>query len=355
MTFGLNNQTLTASVAAPAAGVGLTLTASSHVVFAELDWVPGNVTQAEDRCHRIGQNKADIESVNAYYLVAAGTIEEDNAQLLDQKRLVTSAIIDGRIADVCDTGFLDGTLVIPQFVLRELQLVADSSDSMKRNRGRRGLDILQRIQKMSGVEVVISDVDFPEVREVDLKLIELARTLQGKIVTNDFNLNKVAQLHGVQVLNINELANGDICLAVGWSGDVLQAAARADEAKNGVEIKYVLPKEGAPMWFDMLAIPKDAKSADNAHAFINYLLEPQVAANNSNLVSYPNANVKSTPLIMNCFCRLVAPDISWILERGRSSASASNSMIAAVALPFSGAALTTNPDVQFSGPRTRKQ
>ena len=116
-------------------------------------------------------------------------------------------IIDGRIADLCDTGFIDGTLVIPQFVLKELQLVADSADSMKRNRGRRGLDILQKIQKMSGVEVIISDADFPEVREVDLKLIELARTLSGKIVTNDFNLNKVAQLRGVEVLNINELAN----------------------------------------------------------------------------------------------------------------------------------------------------
>jgi uncharacterized protein YacL len=127
-----------------------------------------------------------------------------------QKRyriLDTSVIIDGRIADICETGFLDGTLVIPQFVLKELQLVADSPDSMKRNRGRRGLDILQKIHKMSGVDVMISDIDFPDVREVDLKLIELARSLQGKIVTNDFNLNKVAQLRGVQVLNINELAN----------------------------------------------------------------------------------------------------------------------------------------------------
>ena len=123
------------------------------------------------------------------------------------KVLDTSVIIDGRIADVCETGFIDGTMVIPQFVLKELQLVADSADTLKRNRGRRGLDILQKIQKMSGVEVMISDVDFPELREVDLKLIELARTLQGKIVTNDFNLNKVAQLRGVEVLNINQLAN----------------------------------------------------------------------------------------------------------------------------------------------------
>jgi uncharacterized protein YacL len=123
------------------------------------------------------------------------------------KILDTSVIIDGRIADVCETGFVDGTLVIPQFVLKELQLVADSSDPQKRNRGRRGLDILQRIQKMAGVEVTISDADFPDVKEVDLKLIELARTIRGKIVTNDFNLNKVAHLRGVEVLNVNELAN----------------------------------------------------------------------------------------------------------------------------------------------------
>ena len=123
------------------------------------------------------------------------------------KVLDTSVIIDGRIADICETGFLDGTLVIAQFVLKELQQVADSADTLRRNRGRRGLDILQKIQKMAGVEVSISDIDFPEVKEVDLKLIELARTLQGKIVTNDFNLNKVAQLRGIPVLNINELAN----------------------------------------------------------------------------------------------------------------------------------------------------
>jgi uncharacterized protein YacL len=123
------------------------------------------------------------------------------------KILDTSVIIDGRIADICEAGFLDGTLVVPQFVLKELQLVADSPDALKRNRGRRGLDILQKMQKMSNVEVTISDADFPGVRDVDLKLIELARMLHGTIVTNDFNLNKVAQLRGIQVLNINELAN----------------------------------------------------------------------------------------------------------------------------------------------------
>jgi len=123
------------------------------------------------------------------------------------KILDTSVIIDGRVAEIVETGFLDGTLVVPQFVLKELQFVADSSDPLKRNRGRRGLDILQRIQKMAGVEVQISDMDFPQVKEVDMKLIEMARSLLGSIVTNDFNLNKVAQLRGVSVLNINELAN----------------------------------------------------------------------------------------------------------------------------------------------------
>ncbi len=121
--------------------------------------------------------------------------------------LDTSAIIDGRIAEVAESGFLDGTLVIPQFVLKELQAVADASDPLKRNRGRRGLDILHRIQKTSGIEVIISDVDFPVIPEVDLKLIELAKTMSGKLVTNDFNLNKVAQLRGVEVLNLNELTN----------------------------------------------------------------------------------------------------------------------------------------------------
>ena len=137
----------------------------------------------------------------------AGLFRQQSQQQRRYRILDTSVIIDGRIADICETGFVDGTLVVPQFVLKELQQVADSSDSLRRNRGRRGLDILQRIQKMAGVDVIISDADFPDIKEVDLKLIELARSLQGKIVTNDFNLNKVAQLRGVEVLNINELAN----------------------------------------------------------------------------------------------------------------------------------------------------
>jgi len=123
------------------------------------------------------------------------------------KILDTSVIIDGRIADICETGFVEGTLVIPQFVLRELQHIADSSDTLKRNRGRRGLDILQRIQKKVDVPVKIHDLDFPEIKEVDGKLVAMAKLLNAKVITNDFNLNKVAELHGVSVLNINELAN----------------------------------------------------------------------------------------------------------------------------------------------------
>ncbi len=123
------------------------------------------------------------------------------------KILDTSVIIDGRIADLCDTGFVEGTLIVPQFVLKEIHLVADSPDALKRQRGRRGLDVLDHLQKSSQVEVVLSDTDFPETRDVDSKLIELAKTMDAKIVTNDFNLNKVAGIHGIKVLNINELVN----------------------------------------------------------------------------------------------------------------------------------------------------
>ena len=123
------------------------------------------------------------------------------------KILDTSVIIDGRIADVCETGFLEGPFIIPQFILRELQHIADSPDPLKRNRGRRGLDILNRLQKQSDLEVRISDQDFPKLPEVDAKLIELAKRINGRIITNDFNLNKVAELLGLTVLNINQLTN----------------------------------------------------------------------------------------------------------------------------------------------------
>jgi uncharacterized protein YacL len=151
----------------------------------------------------VGASKGEMLNLGALGGLFGGEqVSSQSFKILD-----TSVIIDGRIADIVETGFLDGTLVIPQFVLRELQLVADSADSLKRNRGRRGLDILQRIQKMTQLNVQILEDDFPNVPEVDMKLIELAKVYNCKIVTNDFNLNKVAQLHGVEVLNINELAN----------------------------------------------------------------------------------------------------------------------------------------------------
>jgi uncharacterized protein YacL len=144
----------------------------------------------------------DLEdmSVKLFPKTAVGRQEGD-------KILDTSVIIDGRIVDVCQTGFLAGTLLVPQFVLRELQQIADSADALRRNRGKRGFDVLQRLQRVPRVSVRIDEVDFPQVREVDRKLIELARATGGKIVTNDYNLNRVAELSGVAVLNINELAN----------------------------------------------------------------------------------------------------------------------------------------------------
>ncbi len=151
----------------------------------------------------VGASKGDLLNLAAL----GGLFGVEKTARKSSKILDTSVIIDGRIADICETGFVDGQLVIPGFVLRELQLVADSADTLKRNRGRRGLDVLQRIQKMANLEVQIVEDDFPHIREVDMKLIELAKRMDAKIVTNDFNLNKVAQLHGVEVLNINELTN----------------------------------------------------------------------------------------------------------------------------------------------------
>lgn len=121
--------------------------------------------------------------------------------------LDTSVIIDGRIADICETGFVDGTLIVPQFVLGELQYIADSSDPLKKARGARGLDILERLQKKSPVDVILSQEDFPATKQVDMKLVEFAKKYNAKILTNDVNLNKIAKLHGVTVLNINNLAN----------------------------------------------------------------------------------------------------------------------------------------------------
>lgn len=132
---------------------------------------------------------------------------EQTASSSNKKILDTSVIIDGRVADLCETGFLEGTFLVPQFILHELQHIADSSDALKRARGRRGLDILNKIQKMVDVDVRIVDDDFLQIKDVDSKIVMLAKKVGAKVITNDLNLNKVAELQGVRVLNINELCN----------------------------------------------------------------------------------------------------------------------------------------------------
>jgi uncharacterized protein YacL len=151
----------------------------------------------------LGANKGDMLNLQAF----GGVFGSERNTKHSFKLLDTSVIIDGRVADIADALFLDGTIIIPQFVLRELQLVADSADPLKRQRGRRGLEVLQRIQKMPHLEVQIAEDDFAHVAEVDLKLIEMAKRYNAKVVTNDFNLNKVATLQGIEIMNVNLLAN----------------------------------------------------------------------------------------------------------------------------------------------------
>jgi uncharacterized protein YacL len=155
----------------------------------------------------------------------------------DAKVLDTSVIIDGRIFDICQTGFVEGSLIIPTFVLEELRHIADSSDGLKRNRGRRGLDILNRIQKELNIDVQIYEKDFPDIAEVDSKLLKLAQVLNGKVVTNDYNLNKVAEFQGVPVLNINELANA--VKPVVLPGEEMRIQIIKDGKESGQGIAYL--------------------------------------------------------------------------------------------------------------------
>ncbi len=158
--------------------------------------------------------------------------EDKHYKLLD-----TSVIIDGRIADICDTGFIEGTLLIPVFVLEELQHIADSADALKRVRGRRGLDILQRIRKEEHLKVEITNVDFEDIAEVDSKLVRLGQQVNGKIITNDFNLNKVAQLRGVEVLNINELSNAVKPVVI--PGETMTVMVVKDGKEPGQGVAYL--------------------------------------------------------------------------------------------------------------------
>jgi uncharacterized protein YacL len=157
------------------------------------------------------------------------TVKKPKAKILD-----TSVIIDGRIFDIGKAGFLEGPMVVPEFVLRELQYIADSADSLKRAKGRRGLDILNKIQKELDIEVLVTDRDFEEVADVDLKLLKLAQELNGKVVTNDYNLNKVAEVHGVEVLNINELSNAVKPIAIPGEEMHVQVIKIGKEAGQGI-------------------------------------------------------------------------------------------------------------------------
>jgi uncharacterized protein YacL len=151
----------------------------------------------------VGATKGDMLNLQAL----GGLFGTERGSRQIYKVLDTSVIIDGRVADIAEAHFIDGTVIIPQFILRELQMVADSADPLRRQRGRRGLEVLQRIQKMPHLDVQIAEDDFPNIAEVDLKLIELAKRYDAKILTNDFNLNKVATLQGIEILNVNQLAN----------------------------------------------------------------------------------------------------------------------------------------------------
>lgn len=157
-----------------------------------LNALPFNGDRMPDRTNRSGR-----------------TVRRENREVGQglSKILDTSVIIDGRIASIVESGFIDGQLVIPEFVLEELQYIADSADDLKRERGRRGLDIVKDIQNSKKIKVVITDVDYEDINEVDIKLLKLTKDLDGKVVTNDYNLNKVASVQGIPVLNINDLAN----------------------------------------------------------------------------------------------------------------------------------------------------
>ena len=178
-----------------------------------------------------------IKKGEEFTLSKPGVLKGSSAAGENYKILDTSVIIDGRIADISETGFMEGIFVIPQFVLQELVYIADSSDSLRRTRGKRGLDILNKIQKQVNIEVKIVDQDFPKIKEVDAKLVALAKKMDGKIITNDFNLNKVAELQGVTVLNVNQLATS--IRPVVLPGELMNVYIQREGKEPGQGVAYL--------------------------------------------------------------------------------------------------------------------
>jgi uncharacterized protein YacL len=183
----------------------------------------------------------DLQKVFRSFSKGGSDIENstDTTGLQDTRRILvdTSAIIDGRIADIAKTGFIPGRLLIPRFVLNELQYVSDSADNLRRQRGRRGMEVLAELQKETAVPVTITDIDVEGVREVDERLVVLARQLSCPILTNDYNLNRVAELQGVTVLNINELANA--VKAILLPGETLEMKIIQEGKEYGQGVGYM--------------------------------------------------------------------------------------------------------------------
>jgi uncharacterized protein YacL len=181
----------------------------------------------------LGLNKRE-ESVNFYRKSIGRFKKKEKVSQYQPKILDTSVIIDGRVADICQTDFLEGELIIPRFVLNELQAIADSSEPLKRNRGRRGLDVLNRINKIHTNKIKIISQDYPDLKSVDTKLIRLAKDLDAKVLTNDYNLNKLAQLENVSVLNINDLSNALKSVILPGEELITQIIKEGKESGQGV-------------------------------------------------------------------------------------------------------------------------
>lgn len=180
----------------------------------------------------IGMKKVREVDVSRFKIFSTTLKPEDKYKILD-----TSVIIDGRIFDICETGFIEGTFVIPQFVLKELMRIADSSDPLRRTRGKRGLDVLKKIQKQTDFDVIISDQDFPKIKEVDHKLVALAHKMGGKVITNDINLNEIAEIQGVTVLNINHLATA--LKPIVLPGEIMNVYIQKEGKEHGQGIAYL--------------------------------------------------------------------------------------------------------------------